>query len=112
MSENDRKWYALVVKHQGERRTAAALETLGVETLVPLYRSRRHWSDRVKELDLPLFAGYVLCRFAYAERIRISDTPGVSRVVGFGGRAAPIEDSEVAAIQAVLRSKLPVRPWP
>jgi len=106
------EWYALVVKHQQERRTAEALELKGWEALAPMYRARRAWSDRTKELDMPLFAGYVFCRFVYGQKARLLNTPGVRRIVGFGSQPVPVLDAEISAIQTVLRSKLPVRPWP
>jgi transcription termination/antitermination protein NusG len=68
--------------------------------------------DRVKEVDLPLFTGYVFCRFAWAERICVLDAPGVAKVVEFGGTPAEISEAEIAAIRAAMDSKLPVRPWP
>ena len=105
-------WYAVSVKHQHEQAVQSALVFKGFEALAPTYRARKFWSDRVKELDLPLFAGYVLCRFPFPERAKIIDTPGVGRVVEFGGKAAEISSAEIAAIQAVMASKLPVRPWP
>jgi transcription antitermination factor NusG len=88
------------------------LQSRGWETLVPLYRTYRQWSDRVQALDLPLFGGYVLCRFPLGERRHIEDTPGVARIVEFGGRPAPLEESEIAAIHSVLASRLPLSPWP
>jgi transcription termination/antitermination protein NusG len=90
----------------------SALGYIGFEALAPTYRARRRWSDRVKEIDLPLFAGYVFCRFAFAERIKVMDAPGVAKVVEFGGVPAEISDAEIAAIRMVMDSKLPVRPWP
>jgi len=105
-------WYALSVKHQHERAVRSALEFNGFEALAPTYRARRRWSDRVKEVDLPLFTGYVFCRFEFAERVRVMDAPGVARVVEFGGAPAEISETEIAAIRAVMDSKLPVRPWP
>jgi len=100
------------VRYQHERQTERALQSKGLETLVPLYRSPRQWSDRVKIVDLPLFAGYVLCRFALARRIPVLDTPGVSQIVAFGGALAAIEDSEIADIQRLLALDLPLAPWP
>jgi transcriptional antiterminator NusG len=97
-------WYALSVR--------LALEFNRFEALAPTYRAQRHWSDRVKEVDLPLFSGYVFCRFAFAERVRVMDAPGVARVVEFGGAPAEISETEIAAIRAAMASKLPVRPWP
>jgi len=43
MSPN--KWYALTVRYQHERPTERLLQSKGLETLVPMYRSRRQWSD-------------------------------------------------------------------
>jgi len=103
-------WYALSVKHQHEAAVRLALGFKGFEALAPTYRARRRWSDRIQEIDLPLFAGYVFCRFAYAKRVQVIETPGVARVVGFGGQPAEVSEVEIAAIRAVMVSKLPVRP--
>jgi len=105
-------WYALTVKHQHEMAARSALEFKGFEALAPTYRARRRWSDRVKEIDLPLFAGYVFCRFAFSERVKVIDVPGVARVVEFGGQPAEISEAEIAAIRIAMESKLPMRPWP
>ena len=105
-------WYAITVKHQHEQAVRFALTFKGFAALAPTYRARRRWSDRVRELDLPLFAGYVFCQFPFPERAQVLDTPGVAKVVEFGGNAGEISAEEIAAIQTVMASKLPVRPWP
>jgi transcription antitermination factor NusG len=105
-------WYAVGVKHQHEQAVHSALVFKGFEALAPTYRARRTWSDRVKDVTLPLFAGYVFSRFPFGERAKIVDTPGVTAIVAFGGRPAEVAASEIAAIQAVMESKIPMRPWP
>jgi transcription antitermination factor NusG len=105
-------WFALTVRHQHERRTAGALASRGWETLVPCYRTRNQWSDRMKDVERPLFGGYVLCRFAARDRMRIEDTPGVARIVEFGGAPAPLAEEEIARIRAILASRLGLSPWP
>jgi len=115
MSEHtlsEQRWYALTVPYQHERQTEKALQSKGLETLLPVYRSRRQWSDRVKDVEVPLFAGYVLCHFDLNDRIHVMDTPGVARIVGFGGMPAALEDSEIGSIQQMVLSKLPLAPWP
>jgi len=106
------KWYALTVRHQHERQTELLLQSQGWETLVPLYKTKRQWSDRVKEIELPLFAGYVFCRFSLADRVRVEDTPGVAQIVKFNGHAAEIEATEIERIQAMLKAKVRLSPWP
>ena len=105
-------WFALAVKHQYERQTQSALASKSIPTLLPVYKTRTRWSDRLKETELPLFAGYVFCRFTRAERTSILTTPGVRSIVGFGGTPAPIETVEIEALEAMLASNLPVSPWP
>jgi transcription antitermination factor NusG len=105
-------WYALTVKHQHERPIEAALAHKGFEAFAPMYRSRRQWSDRTKEIDLPLFAGYVFCRFPHQAKARVLNTPAIWRMVEFGGRPAAVPDADIEAIRTIVNSRLPVRPWP
>jgi len=105
-------WYAVRVQPQHEKTVARNLTCLGHETFLPLYRTRRAWSDRIKELELPLFASYVFGRFAFGRRVPVLNIPGVLAVVSFGKHPAPVPDREIAALQAMVASGLPVHPWP
>ncbi len=105
-------WHALQVKPQHEKAVHRHLLYLGRESFLPLFRTRRRWSDRIKELELPLFPGYVLCRFATQEKAALLSIPSVRAIVGFNGHPAPIPDTEIDSVRALLRSGLPVRPWP
>jgi transcription antitermination factor NusG len=105
-------WFALRVRSRYENIVATILGGKGYEWFLPLYKSRRPWSDRIKEIQLPLFPGYVFCRFNVQHRLPILTTPGVVSVVGIGRRPVPIDEAEIAAIQAAVRSELPSRPWP
>jgi transcription antitermination factor NusG len=82
----------------------------GYDHYLPTYKSRKRWSDRVVETDKPLFPGYVFCRFDPKLRLPILTTPGVISVVGFGNDPAPIDDGDIEAVQAVLRSGLQTEP--
>lgn len=112
ISDHSSRWYALSVRHQHEQQTDRALRSQGLQTLMPVYRAQRQWSDRIKEIELPVFAGYVLCRFPLSERRRVADTPGVGGIVGFGGAPAALEESEIEGIRRVMDSKLRWAPWP
>src|SRR2546425_11631971 len=105
-------WFALRVRSRYENTVATILGGKGYEWFLPLYKSRRPWSDRIKEIQLPLFPGYIFCRFDLQHRLPILTTPGVVTVVGIGKRPIPIDDAEIAAIQAAVRSGIPSRPWP
>lgn len=105
-------WFVLRVKPRHEKTVARALGEKGFDQLLPLYRCRRPWSDRIKVLDLPLFPGYVFCRFDFKDGLRVLQTPGVRTVVSFGNGPAPMPDEEIKAIGAIVRSQTPAEPTP
>jgi transcription antitermination factor NusG len=111
-SKNDLQWYAFHVQYQHEARTGRLLSSKGWETLVPTYRSERQWSDRIKQIDLPLFPGYVLSRCAGVDCKYVEDTPGVLRTVRFEGHPVPISPREIGEIQTLLASRAHLSPWP
>lgn len=105
-------WFALRVKPRHERSSAEHLASRGIEEFTPLYRARRRWSDRIKAVDLPLFPGYVFCRFTPEQKHNVVTAPGVKSIVSFGGDPAPLTDGEIDAVRAIASSGLPFEPWP
>lgn len=105
-------WYALRVRSRHEDVVAMHLRARGYDSFLPLYKSRRPWSDRFKEIELPLFPGYVFCRFDPLNRLPILTVPGIVHVVGVGRTPIAIDEAELAAIQAAVESGLPRQPWP
>jgi transcription antitermination factor NusG len=105
-------WYALRVRGRQERNVAASLFEKGHDVFLPQYRSRRNWSDRIKEVDLPLFPGYLFCRFDVNRRLPILVTAGVLEIVSVGRRIVPIDETEIRAIQSIVVSRLDAEPWP
>ena len=105
-------WFALRVKPNYEKPVATALRGKGFEEFLPLHRTRRQWSDRVRVVDLPLFPGYLFCRLNLDDRMPLLTTPGFLYIVGIGKNPEPVDEAEILNIQSVLRSRLPVKPWP
>src|ERR1700742_2739863 len=77
-------WFAIRVRSNYERITAAHLEERGYERFAPAYKTERRWSDRTKQIDQYLFPGYIFCRFDPSDRLAVLTTPGVVDLVGFG----------------------------
>src|SRR5712664_3647911 len=105
-------WFALQVRSRYENVVTAHLDGKGYEWFLPLYKCRRRWSDRFKEIECPLFPGYVFCRLNPLDRLPILIVPGVSLIVGMGKTPVAIDETEIAAIQAAVKSGLPSQPWP
>jgi transcription antitermination factor NusG len=104
-------WYAVHVRSRFEIQMSKVLRSKGYEEFLPTYRLNHRWSDRTKELDLPLFPCYLFCRFDVRERLPILKSPGVITIVGMRKTPIPISDKEIEAIRAIVRSGLPAGPW-
>ena len=105
-------WFAILAKSGREKSASLLLESGGYECYVPTSKYRRHWSDRIKEIELPLFPGYFFCRMNPVNRLPVLITPGVIQIVGVGRTPIPVEEEEIAAIQRVGKSGLATMPWP
>jgi transcription antitermination factor NusG len=105
-------WFAVWVKGRCEQEAASHLRARGYNPYLPTYFERRQWSDRVRMAELPLFPGYLFCRFDPQDRLPILTAPGVIQILGVGKTPLPVADAEVEAIQAIAQSGLPKRPWP
>ena len=104
-------WFALTVKPRHERAVAEQLQGRKLEVYAPTYRLKRYWSDRVKIVDLPLFSGYVFCRFRFDDRYKVLTLPSITSMVRFGGKPCPVADREIDAVRVMVNSGLPILPW-
>ncbi len=105
-------WFAVTVKPRHERAVEAQLVAKSLEAYLPLYRSKRRWSDRVKTVELPLFPRYVFCRFMFEDRLKVLGVPSITSIVGFGGIPCPISHDQIDVVKRLIGSGRPITPWP
>ena len=105
-------WLALQVAPQHENKVAAILDYKGFEQFFPTYKSRRLWSDRIKIIIRPLFPGYIFCRSRRSKIAAILGTPGVNRIVSFGGKPCVIPDEDIGKLHTIVKAGMDPRPFP
>src|SRR5216683_5001458 len=105
-------WFALQVRTKHEMGVADFLRSRGYLPFLPISRTRRMWSDRIKVGDQALFPGYMFCRVNIQDRLPILTAPGVIRIVGYDRVPVPVDEAEIKALQTVVTSELPNQPWP
>lgn len=105
-------WFAIQTRSRHESKTVLAMEGKGYKPFLPTCRTRRRWSDRVVDVDVPLFPGYVFCRIDIERRLPVLTTPGVVSIVGIGREPCPVDEAEILAIEALQNSGLAAEPWP
>ena len=102
LAEKDKRWYAVYTRSRFEKRAHEMLSKHGVESYLPLVRRWRIWSDRKKQVDMPLLPSYLFVHTrpedprAYFD---ILNTPGIVRFITFEGKAVAIPDRQIDALK-------------
>jgi len=106
------QWFALAVKPRCDKAVAKVLEMKGFETFLPVYRKSHKYATRSKISELPLFPGYVFCRFHARTRLPILITPGVTQILGAENSPMPLCEKEISSLQTAMKAPLSIQPFP
>jgi transcription antitermination factor NusG len=106
------QWFAVQVKPQHENSVAMQLAYKGQDVLLPKGDQQKIWSDRKVKTRRPLFPGYVFCRINQSTYSTVLNTPGVFRVVHFGGKPYPVSEEEMVSLRRLIDSGRQLSPTP
>jgi transcription antitermination factor NusG len=106
------QWYAAYTSPRHEKYVARQLDERSIDSFLPLYRAMRRWKDRRKQIELPLFPGYVFVHFDLQQRLRILGLPGVVRLVSFNGQPATLPEQDMDTLRRGLDLQIYAEPHP
>ena len=95
-------WFVIWAESRAEKKVEQRLAAMGLSPWLPLVKERHRWSDRWREVECPLFPGYLFAKAAHANWAQILRTPGVLTVVKEGGVPALLTDSFVTALRDAI----------
>jgi transcriptional antiterminator RfaH len=100
-------WYAVHSRPKQEIRALENLQNQGFETWLPMITMEKLRRGRLAEVTEPMFSRYLFIRLDTEQTnwAPIRSTLGVSRLVSFGNRPAPIADNLIQALR-----QMPDRP--
>ena len=102
-------WYAIHIRYRFEKKAAQQLQDKSIETFLPLRTEIHPWSDRHKQIRVPLFPGYAFVHtdHSQAARFRVLGTAGVVSFVNFQGQALAVPQNQIEHLQLLLARKVP-----
>lgn len=94
-------WYAVHSRPKQEIRALENLQNQGFETWLPMITMEKLRRGRLAEVTEPMFSRYLFIRLdtELTNWTPIRSTLGVSRLVSFGNRPAPIADDLIQALR-------------
>ena len=95
-------WFVVWTAARSEKLVESRIAARGLEPWLPKITERRKWSDRWRDVVLPLFPGYLFARGDHAQLHSVLRTPGVVSVVKSAGRPAVLSDAFVASLRRAI----------
>jgi len=114
-TKDGQSWFALHVKSRHEFVSTAALIQAGVETFLPSIRKLSQWKDRKKEIDFPLFPGYLFVHISPSpeDMLRVIKTRGAVTFVSLlPGTPSQIPSEEIESLRTMLNSGQEINLYP
>jgi Transcription antiterminator len=97
-------WFVLYTSPRAEKKVHERISAKGYNSWLPLHRTPRAWSDRVKLVDVPLFNSYVFVQCAESDLRDLLKIYGVVRIVYYDEKPAVMRLNEIDAIKAFLEA--------
>ena len=105
-------WFAVWTRSRHEQVVRSQLDEKHVTSFLPTLTKWSRWRDRRKQIEVPLFPGYVFARFAPGERLSVLKCSGVVSLVSVNGAPVPIPDHEIDSIRTLIETDLQFDPCP
>jgi len=106
------EWYAVYTKSRHEKKVAAAIEDRGFRVFLPLRSVVSRWKDRRKEVQLPLFGGYLFVQIEPQDRVPILQVGGVVQFISNQQGPIAVPEEQIEAIRMLVESGLQYDPYP
>lgn len=99
-------WFAAKTKPKGEFKAMNFFNSIGVNSYVPSYQTKKIWSDRVKKVTVPAISGYVFFELVKIDFELINLNPYTKCVIrGIDGAPAVIKQNEIATLKKHLNGE-------
>jgi len=98
-------WFVLYTHSKCEFKVADSLSDMQIEYFLPTKIFVRKWSDRKKEIELPLFAGYIFIYANEFERLKSIELKQVARCLTDFGKPATVPEWQIESLKKMLIEK-------
>ncbi len=97
ISSTEKKWYAVYTRSRFEKKVKNILIENDIETLLPLKKVVRQWSDRKKTIEIPILKSYIFVKINNDDYIRVLEVFGVVKFITYLGitNPAPIPKEQI-----------------
>jgi transcription antitermination factor NusG len=98
------KWFALLTRSRAEKKVAERLTENSISVYLPVYTKKSHWSDRIKNVELPLIPSTLFVNCAETTLVDIQKMAGSAvRVLKYLNKPAVVQDFEIENLKIIAQ---------
>ena len=99
-------WFAAKTKPKGEFKAMNFFNSVGINSYVPSYQTKKMWSDRIKKVVVPAISGYVFFELEKINFDALNLNPFTRNIVrSIDGTPAVIKEHEIATLKKHLNGE-------
>ena len=103
MLQSDKlRWYAVYTAPRAEKKVSERFTQAGIEHYLPMQTVKRRWSDRVKEVLVPVVNGYIFVQIPVTYFLKVTAIYGAIAFVREGGQPVAIPDNQLEALRFMV----------
>lgn len=102
-----KRWVAVLVQMNSERKVAAKLDKMGIANYVPVQQEEHQWSDRKKKIDRIVIPMVVFVRLAQNEEDEFRRLSFILKFITYPGSkelTTPIPDEQIEKLKFLLHN--------
>jgi len=96
------RWYAVYTAPRAEKKVSERFFQMGIEHYLPLQKQKRKWTDRIKEVIVPVVNGYVFVKVSNLDFRKVTAVYGAIAFVREGGQPVPIPESQMVRLKMMV----------
>ncbi len=108
LEEHEAKWFAVYTRYKREKIVKKELEAKGITTYLPLQHLTRHYTRKVKKVQLPLISCYVFTKIVKAQYVPVLEVQDVVNFVQFSRNLIAIPEREVDLMKRITGEKIEI----
>jgi transcription antitermination factor NusG len=99
-------WHVIYTRSRQEKMLARSFEENGIIYYLPIIKTLKQWSDRMKQVEEVLFKSYIFVYVSEREYYEALKAPGAVKYISFNGKAAKIPDNQIETIKNTINNKI------
>ena len=102
LHETEARWFAIHTRSKCEKLVVNLLGKKQIEAYVPLVRTVRKYTRKIKKIEKPLISCYVFVRIVKADYITVLETANVAAFVRFSRTLIAIPEEEINTLRRIV----------